>query len=240
MSGVYDTAALRPLLPQFMALTAAYKAEYAVADPLLRAAQIFRTCALPRLMPETARALRAEARGIVEQAGIPGPVTEIFLSAVTGRGYISALPDAVLPAQKFIHVQGGSAAQALLAQLAAYARASGVRAVICRAPQDPQRVEHVIFPGVCAYISGAYANARVTLCAETLDADACGPAAPAHPAQADYNAQAEQAEKAAYTRLAAAKALHDELEALYHPHIDFNTADRLLQTHLAGLEARAS
>ena len=60
---------------------------------------------------------------------------------------------------------------------------------------------------------------------------------PKREALADLTARYREQYKLAYAALAEAKRLHDELEAIYNPHVDFDGVYALARQHILQLQA---
>ena len=241
LSAVYDCGALHQLFLQFSELTAAYKRGYGRAYSLLRAAHCIRSSCELSLSGKSAGNLDIIAHDAAADFGQAGPVREIFLSAVTGDGYIPAMPQTSLPAEKLIYVKSSCGFEnAFMQRTAAAAAAAGSGAVICRSPRAPEQIEHVIFPGSAAFISGAYAAAHSERCTCVLELDpvtGTGDGDP-HGLRQKSLQLAQEAENTACAHLSGAKRMHDELEALYRPYVDFDCADRIFRKELEWLTGK--
>ena len=241
LSAVYDCNALQPQYSQFASLNVQYKSEYAKAYRLLHAAHSIRACTDQPLQEKTIRELDILAQDAVEDHGQPGQIREIFLSAVTGSGYLPALPQAVLPVDVRIAVTSSCGLErAFMKRLASAATATGIDAVLCRSPRAPEDIEHVFFPGATAFISGPYASMQASLCTRVLDLDQAIGAGDAGPRQLRqlYLPLAQTVEDAACAHLRTAKRMHDDLETLYFPYVNFKLADQIFQQQLEQLASK--
>ena len=122
-------------------------------------------------------------------------------------------------------------AHSMLTHLAAGALASGHDVIVCPSPLFPDRMEHLLIPSLSlAFVSASppspIPNAPTaasgwtpwrtrSCCAATRP----GSSSPARSPPPWW--------RRPWTPLAQAKAMHDELEGLYNPHVDF---DRVYQT----------
>lgn len=231
-----DAGAMQGALGAAADLNRRYKALYADAYRLLAAAAALRPKSLPGLVTEAERALvrdkarRFAARELPKCGG--GTIRERFCSAVSCQGRISLLDtaDTRLVLLDDALGLGGE----FLAELAAQAAQRGCGAVVCRDPLEPERIEALLLPEagltlLAAEKPGAEKAARRLHLDAAADSARLAPLRPA--------LRARRRESAALldrgcASLAAAKALHDELEALYRPHVDFAALDALTEDHI--------
>ena len=99
---------------------------------------------------------------------------------------------------------------ASLAAAAEQASAQGMDVIVCPRPLDPGRLEAVLLPALSLAL---------------------------HAPPAAENAASRKAQERAVEKLRAAKTLHDELEAVIRPFMDFDALDAYAQRCLAGLFA---
>ena len=122
-------------------------------------------------------------------------------------------------------------AHSMLTHLAAGALASGHDVIVCPSPLFPDRMEHLLIPSLSlAFVSASpslpypkrpYRRIR-------LDAMADAELLRRNKARLKFSRKVSAAlVEEAVDSLAQAKAMHDELEGLYNPHVDF---DRVYQT----------
>lgn len=244
VSGLYldlgsflDAGALQGTLEGAAALNRRYKAFYADAYRLLAAAAALRVKGMPGLVTDGERAhvrekaARFAARTLPHGDGT-GRVRERFCSALSCRGRVSLLDAEGL---RFVALDdrfglGGE----FLAELARQAARRGLDAVLCRDPLEPERAEALLLPETgLAVAAGACADARRP--DRRLHLDDIPDSARLAPLRPVLRARARESEALlarACESLAAAKALHDELEALYRPHVDFAGLDALTAEHI--------
>ncbi len=238
-----DHAALSAQRDALAALTRRYKAKYSDAYSLLSS--------LPGTEPEhldgllTAadisavrrRAKSAVRRNIPVKVGAVGTETRRFLGAFTFKGRI-VLTDTVRSLCRRIYALDDQLGlnTVFLREIAAGALQHGENVICCMDPLDPEKPEAVLLPGlslayVSAGISHGLACRRIRLDdipdKQRIQAFRGRIRALAHIRSAVL-AQAEQS-------LAEAKALHDELEALYNPHVDFDRVFDTAQKHMDAL-----
>lgn len=180
-------------------------------------------------------AKRAEGiirREIKKNGSQAGEVTHRFLSAVTHKGYIM-LTDTVTDQAKRIYELSDCCglAHGLLAPILGAATAAGWDVVACPDPMAPDRLAHLIIPGLSlAFVSTTqelawpqrpYRRLR-------LDAMADRELYRANRPRLRFSRKVAAAlESEAIAGLAQAKAAHDRLEALYNPHVDFERVYRM-------------
>ena len=204
-----------------LALNAAYRARYAAAYRWLAAAGALADAAkAPALPNEAQEKLRRRIRGVLRRTKHGkngGRETRRFLSAISCRGLLRLpLPEPYLQVYR-IESPRGLAPQVL--QIAAEeAAALGLDRIICPSPLDPALPEALLLPGTGLALVGG--SAEGTRC---LRPDALLPPESGEERQARRRAlkTRDAALESAVAELRRAKALHDELEAVYRPYMDF-------------------
>ena len=125
---------------------------------------------------------------------------------------------------------------AALEQLAAQAAVRGYDAIVCHDPLEPEKVEALLLPEArLGFLAAEDPEALPPLpCRRArLDALALRELTPEARAALKKRKKESRALLAAATEtLAEAKALHDALEAVYHPHVDFAALDTLAAEHI--------
>lgn len=229
----YDRSALAPLRKELEDCMAGYPGCYRRAYGCLSAAAELRQDSRAVLLTDRLEEkLARRARGILarelrrnRKAGV-GRVKQRFLSAMTHRGPL-ALFDTVRAQCGRVYVledRWGLAHQLLTHLLSGLVQA-GHDVVACPDPLFPDRLLHLLAPGLgLAFVSStaalpwegdAYRRIR-------LDAAADGDLLRRSRPRLRFAAKVAQAlEEEATASLAQAKAMHDRLEALYHPYVDF-------------------
>ena len=103
-------------------------------------------------------------------------------------------------------------------------------------PLHPERIDAVMLPAAgIAFFDGSYGTGS----ARHIRLDSMLTCSPRSGHAAEARAVASLRGKLldlAVEKLSRAKALHDELEALYNPHVDFAGVHALAQTHIARLK----
>ena len=195
------------------ALNRSYKAKYAEAYRLLEAAAL-----LAEAEERPDPALTAEAIAQADAALTPFPEAagncrrrRRFLSALTCRGELR-LDDTVNSLCKQIYCLRGD--PSALDHAAAEAEKRCAELILCPDPLRPERLEAVLVPelGVGFLLSPA-----------------------ALPVPEGERRLSREAAARAMDRLREAKALHDKLEAVYRPYMDFAALDAFTDGYLAKL-----
>ena len=205
------------------ALNGAYKARYAAAYRWLAAAGAAREAAAPALLPEEAeKKLRRRIRGILQREAPKesgGGEKARFLSAVSCRGLLRLkLPERYVRVYRLD--DGRGLAPQALRLIAQEAAARGLERIVCRSPLLPDEPEGLLLPGAgLAFLAGERTAERE----HSIHLDALLP-----PPEREEKLQRRRAGQlqrsavdAAIEELRRAKALHDELEAVYRPYMDF-------------------
>lgn len=182
------------------ALGRAYRERYAAAYELLAAAEALEKAEeLPDAAVMSEEIDRA-CRLLDAFSDREGPCVreKRFLSAISCRGLMS-LSETVNSLCKQIYcLRGGGA---VLEQAASYAEKKCGHVILCPSPLRPRQLEAVLLPELSVALLVAPAAVRVSQ-GERL--------------------QSREALSRAVEELAEAKRLHDKLEAVYRPYMDFN------------------
>ena len=221
----------QPLLPsdsqEILRLNRAYKALYTHAYGYLAAAARLRRVSVPQFS-DAAPAERAAKRvsGILRRHSSVRPgrgrLQKRFLSAVSCRGKLR-LSEEVSKLCKLIYCldDGLLLAGGALEAAAEEALERGLDVILCPSPLEPSVPEALLLPqDSLALLSGSWDVPD----ARHIRLDALVPAQ----LQKAYRAEirsgrqlADAALEAGLTKLREAKALHDELELIYRPYMDF-------------------
>ena len=244
-SGFLDAAALRPKLPEIMELNRRYKALYAAAYARLSAAAALLPRSRPGLFSDAARnTLTRRTEGIAARELRPlkkqGRVKHRFLSAWSCNGHIT--PAETLPVfcdRLYLLDNALGLGFAALEQLAALSASRGYDAVVCHDPLEPEKPEALLLPEArLGFLAAEAADAKPELpCRRVrLDALALRELSPEERTMLrKWKKESCVLFSAATETLAEAKALHDALEAVYHPHVDFAALDALAEEHMQHL-----
>lgn len=237
----YDRAGLQQVRQALKDSMLGYKECYRRAYRCLSAVQAVSEEGRSTLLtPETQQRLIRRADGILSrevprQRGVqPGQVRQRFLSAVTHKGPITLYDTALAQCEKVYELWDPYGIGApLLSQLLSGVTAQGYQVVACPDPMFPQRPLHLLVPELSlAFLTTTQEGTlsrrpyrRLRL--ETMVGQ---------PLLRHSRSRLRFARKVARTltqeavaSLAQAKAMHDQLEAVYHPYVDFDLVDRTAQ-----------
>lgn len=239
----YDTAALAPYKDKVMELMGAYQGLYRRAYRCLKGAgQLLEDNRELLETKELKEKIRKRSKGIIAREipkhGPGGEVTERFLSAVSCKGRVCFFETADELCKRIYELDDSyGLAHVMLEELLGAAVERGHAAVVCPDPMAPRRLQHLLLPGLgvgfvtgnaaLPYPGSPYRRVR-------LDAMADQEVLRRNKARVRFTKKVAAAllEEGMET-LAAGKKLHDELEMVYNPHVDFDrveeTAEALAQ-----------
>ena len=227
------------------ALTEGYQAHYQRAYELLHAAaRVSPSLTLAYATNEARAAARARASGIAARE-LPrdktasGPIKYRFLGGLTCRGRV-LLRDTLseLCPRLFLLDNRLGLGFEFNAVIAAKARERSLEAVICPHWLCPEKIEAVLFPSIGTAWAAVDPLAKYPEQHRRLHLDRMAGAEEMNSVRA-YLREDEKLEERLLTRagqcLAAAKAVHDELEAAYHPYVDFDALTRAAKEEIRRL-----
>lgn len=252
LSCFYRREALQPLKEELLAATQDYQGHYKRVYRCLGAAgalrqDVYEALSSPALRQKLSkRAKGISSRELKKDSGGHGLLSQRFLSAVTHRGYLT-LWDTVSDQAKRVYVLQDryGLAHHLLSPILTTALAAGHDAVACPDPMAPDRLAHLILPGLSlAFVTSTPQQPWPGRADRTLrlDALAAGEGQISRPKLRFTLKVTEALQEEAVSGLAQAKQAHDHLERLYNPHVDFDgvyeVADRLADAllHLPPVE----
>lgn len=237
LGSCYDNTKLQTVRQEVFSCTSGYKDCYPRAYRCLKAAaeiqSDIRSSLITRDMEEKAakRAKGILAREIKKSGSGCGQVTKRFLRAVTHRGIICYYTTAeALCKRVYVLEDNFSTSHLLLSHLLDGAVSAGHDVILCPSPMAPELAEHLLIPS----LSLAFVSAPTGLVWEKRPYRRIHMASMADKTLLQHNkARLRFARKIssslteeAVDSLAQAKSIHDELEALYNPYVDF---DRVYQ-----------
>ena len=241
MGDCYNSQALFPLRRAIMDCMAGYKDCYRRAYRCLEAsAKIFEDIRATLLTDTLSAKLAKRARGILsrelpnKKSGVPGQVKQRFLGAVSHKGVLCLYHTAAAQCSRIYELSDSCGlAHELLIHLLSGAVNRGYDVVACPDPMAPDRLTHLLIPEVgLAFLSTngeltlpfkPYRRIRLDGAADRDTLRRCRPRL--RFVRKVSNALLEEA----VASLAQAKAMHDDLEAIYNPHVDFDLASRMAQ-----------
>lgn len=242
----YDVAQTKARRAEIIALSDEYRAHYRSAYRVLRAvceveserrdllrAQMEEEKLARRISGILARELRGKTKG-------RGRTADVFLGGMTALGEICRFDtvDALCPRVYELCDSAGLGAESLHLAASA-AREKGEDVLLCRDPERPGELQHVLIParGLAFFTS----NARLPYTGKAyrrlrLDAMAEEKLSRAQRAKLRFIVRVEDSLRAeAVEALARAKSAHDALESVYHPCVDFAGVTALAETEAARL-----
>ncbi|MBO5340867.1 MAG: hypothetical protein J6A62_07715 [Oscillospiraceae bacterium] len=244
LGACYDTQALVPLRPQIRECMTGYKGCYQRAYRCLAAAARIRED-----MRATLLTTQLEAKMEKRAAGIlgrevrrrkdrgQGRVVQRFLSGITHKGVVTLYGTAEEQCGRVYElVDSYGLAHTMLTYLLTGITAGGYDVVACPSPVFPERLEHLIVPELGLGFVSCSRSRELTghpYRRIRLDAMIDGELMRTSRPRLRFSARiADALTDEAVASLAQAKRMHDELEAIYNPHVDFgrvnDTADRII------------
>ena len=155
LSQFYDRAGLQPLKADILAATAEYQGHYKRAYRCLGAAGELRRDMTELLdTPEVGQRLAKRAAGIIARelkrpAQGEGRLEQRFLSAVTHQGTVTLWDTVGAQADRVYElVDQYGLAHRMLAPILTAGLAAGHDSVACPDPMSPDRLAHLVFPGL--------------------------------------------------------------------------------------------
>lgn len=201
------------------------------------------------IFPEDRAAVRRRAAGTalrefgaVKKDAVPGRMEKRFLSAITCEGRYS-FPQTLEALAERVYLLDNACglAEDYLRVIREHALRRGLNLIVCPDPLLPERTEAVLIPSLRLAFLAVQEEVQLTDAATRhirLDAvpDAARLRALRTQTRADTRLQ-RQAVDAAIRQLQAAKLLHDELEAVYLPCMDFDALTAFTDQYVASLRA---
>ena len=251
----YDTAALHPLRPDILDCMAQNKKAYRQGYHCLKAAAELGTDIREFLLTEEIKAkLEKRARGIISReirsCGLTdSKSTRRFLSGLTCQGAIT-LWETIISGYPRVYELCDSygAAHSLLVPIAEAAAAHRQPAILCPNPLCPDRLEHLLLPALgLAFVTSTPASPYPGRAYRRLHLDAL---LSSREVYRKNRARIRFSRKMALSllnegldALAEAKTIHDRLESIYHPHVNFAAVQAqadLLSAELLGQAVTAN
>lgn len=244
----YDRAGLQTARTEIMSCMTGYKGCYTRAYRCLTAAaQLGDDMRSMVVTPSVEARIAKRAKGIlsreVKKSGRePGKAVQRFLGGITWQGVVCNFSTADALCKRVYELADAyGLGHVLLTHLAAGAMAAGYDVTVCPSPLYPDRMEHLLIPSLSlAFVSStpalpyekrAYRRIR-------LDAMADPDLLRHNRARLRFSRKVSAAlMDEAVDALRQAKSMHDDLEAFYNPHVDFEEvyrrADRISEDLLS-------
>lgn len=243
--GAYlDAGTLQAHLTEIADLTRRYRAQYAAAYAMLAGAAPLLPKNQPMNADSTAEKLNRRIDSLASRTLRPlkkqGGIVHRFLSAVTCQGHLRLDDTLRALCNRLILLDNAlGLGHAALSRLAALAAARGYDVILCHDPLEPEKPEALLLPELSlAFLAAEESAASLPaperrLRLDTLAARALTPEDRA--LLREKRRESRALLRAAEETLARAKALHDQLEAVYHPHVDFDGVNALAEDHIRWL-----
>ena len=238
LSGFYDRLGLQPIKQDLISATAEYQGHYKRVYRCLGAAGELRRDMTELLDTEEVRQkLAKRAVGIISRevkrpAEGEGRLEQRFISAVTHKGAFTLWDTVSAQAERVYELADNyGLSHHLLTPILTAGLAAGHDAVACPDPMAPDRLAHIIFPGLSlAFVTSsqedpwphhAYRRLR-------LDAMADGSVYRLNKPRLRFTKRVASAlVDEGVAGLVRAKEAHDRLEALYNPYVEFDRVSAL-------------
>ncbi|MGI6014392.1 MAG: hypothetical protein ACOX7K_08980 [Oscillospiraceae bacterium] len=242
LGAFYDTEALRDYLPEIAEINRRYKALYHRAYALIAAASACDVTGCPDLCTDAAiqttlhRAKRTAARILESPRAKPAAIQHRFYSAFTCKGWVRMEETlSGLCSQIFGVENRFGLAPVFLQTIADEVIARGLPAIFCHDPMHPDELEALLLPDSdTAFLALRSPDTFSGTIRRHIRLDRL--IAPQH-LQA-LRPELRHAEKLqaqlladAHQYLQNAKVLHDTLETIYNPYVDFDAVRKLASQH---------
>ena len=245
----YDRKGLRELREELRNAMKGYKGCYARAYRCLdAAAEIASDMRSLVVTPAVEAKIAKRAKGILSRevrrgGGEPGRVRQRFLSAVTHKGLLVEFDTVERLCRRVYELSDTyGLSHLMLTHILSGAAAAGHDVIACPSPMAPDRLEHLIIPSLSlAFLSSVpsapcpgkpYRRIRVGAMVDS------GLVRRSRARRRFSRKVSAALVEEAVDCLHQAKQMHDELEALYNPHVEFEgvyrTAEELSRRILAG------
>ena len=244
LGNCYDRVGLRTVSAELKGCMRGYKDCYRRAYRHLAAAgQLAEDDRALLLTPELEARLARRTEGILSRevkgsGGEPGRAVRRFLGGVTWQGTLVRRDTVSALCERIYELSDPwGLAHGMLVRLAAGARAAGHGVILCPSPLCPDRLEHLLVPALSlAFISAPPSDPwpRKPYRRIRLEAMAAPETVRRNRVRLRFSRKVQAAlVQEAADALAQAKGMHDQLEALYNPHVDFSrvyeTADGIIR-----------
>ena len=237
----YHASALRQRLDEIMQLNKLYKGLYSCAYASIGAA----TAAMPRYIQslwgeDELQKLEKKLQGLINREfgkrSFQSDVKERFIDAVTSKGYIFLHDSISHSYERLITLDNKfGLGHHFLQRLYEEALGRTSEIILCRDCLDPRLITAIMFPEISlALICSLDGREELSQCRH-MRLDSLIPREKLSPMRRQLRAGQhlwEDSLALATTTLADAKAMHDKIEAIYNPHVDFDGVYREAKRHI--------
>jgi len=249
LGACYDCAALQGVREEIISCMSDYPTCYARAYRCLSAAaELTEDARTSLLTPQLRQRLSRRAAGILrrelkrKKTGEKGRVKQRFLSAITHKGSICLFDTAQLLCSRIFVLQDSYAlGHDLLLELLTGAVEGGYDVVACPDPMAPERLQHLLIPEAgLGFVTQTSELPFPGQPAKTLHLDHLADTAAIRCGRSRLRFARKVAaalRDESVISLAQAKQMHDELEKLYNPHVDFDRVNRMADEIIAEILA---
>jgi hypothetical protein len=237
-----DSSALAPHVKEVAACTKSYKELYAKAYNSLKAAVIFRKGMFDGLFTDsTFQAIAKRSEGIIfrelKKTGKPHGTKKLrFLSALSCKGYTCLTQTAAAQCSRLYAIDNEyGLAPALITPILNASLQKGYDVIACPSPVNPDITEHLLIPALSL---GFVSTTRNKQCLEPIykhiRLDALVDKERLRLNRTYYRGEIALHEallNKSIDAMAEAKQIHDRIEAIYNPTVDFGGVYALAQAH---------
>jgi len=243
----YDANELSSLRYDLQHCMTSYKESYQRAYRCLSAAaEIFTDIRVTLQTDALEEKAAKRAKGILSREGkplktnAPGDVKQRFLSAVTHRGHLCLFHTAFAQCDRIYELADSfGLSHVLLSHLLSGFTSYGYDVIACPNPMAPERLEHLLIPQLslafltCApnlpFPADSYRRIRMDSMADQTLLHR------SRPRLRFYKKVFATLMEEAVSALSQAKEIHDDLEGIYHPHVNFQRVDEYVAKLLTEL-----
>ena len=243
-SAFYDETALKDKTAEIHNAFAAYRKEYARAYKWITGAEHVRSAALtPYAVPEVRSAVEHRAEKLASRllrGNENDTETRRFLSALTCKGKITLWETADALAKDIVTLDNTyGLAPMFLDTLYSKAKKRGLSRIVCPDPMEPDKIEHLILPDISlGFVSATPETPYPGTPFRHLRLDAMVPDKIVQQNRPAFRRAAKLHRSLigeAVSVLDRANCLHDDLEKIYRPHVDFDALQSFTAAHLSAL-----
>lgn len=248
LGAFYDRKALRADSGKLLALTKNYKEQYAAAYRCFHTAnEVRRHEEIGILTPGAVSKVEKRVQGILSREvkrrkGEDGNIIHRLLGGLTCQGKLFLLETVHEKAKRVYELQESCGlAPLMLRMLEEGIVRAGYDVISSPAAEDPTKLEHLLVPELSLAFVTTMPGARLEKRPfRRIRMDSMAEKEVLQAARSKLRFAGRIADgllEDGIEKLRQAKQIHDEMEALYHPHVDFHGIDKLTKSLLAEIRA---